>query len=150
MAIRRSFSIRLSEALCLFTLAAACASPPVTKTDAPSSVVEPGSLTGRWHGASEGLTVDLTLAQAGDSVTGSGTYSVPQSSSVGCGGESLSGTGPVTLRGSVTGKELSGRMTFSGSWSPPYLGTVSTSDSLNGHFMSIDRGGCPLALVRQH
>jgi hypothetical protein len=41
-------------------------------------------------------------------------------------------------------------MSFADTWNPPYIALLSSPDSLNGHFMSIDRGGCPLVLVRQH
>lgn len=147
---RRKVPMCIPVTISLFAALAACSSTPVTQTDSRSNVSQTSSLSGRWHGAGEGLTVDLTLVEAGDSVTGTGSYSVMQSSSMGCGGESLSGSGPVTLRGTLSGAELTGRMSFAGSWTPPYLGTLIAPDSLNGHFMSIDRGGCPLILVRQH
>jgi hypothetical protein len=142
--------MRIPVTTYLLALFAACSSPSVTKTDATSDVSQVASLSGRWHGTNDGLIVDLTLTQTGDSVTATGNYSVAQSSSIGCGGESLSASGPVTLQGKFAGAELSARMSFAGSWTPPYLGTLVAPDSLNGHFMSIDRGGCPLVLVRQH
>jgi hypothetical protein len=56
----------------------------------------------------------------------------------------------VTLSGKLAANDLQSRMTFADTWSPPYIGTRNVPDSIDGHFMSIDRGGCPLALVRQH
>ena len=143
-------AMRIALTTSLLGAFAACSTTPATQTNASAGVSVSSSLTGRWHGANDGLTVDLTVVQAGDSVTGTGNYSVAPTSTIGCGGESLSGTGPVTLRGNLSGADLTGRMSFAGSWTPPYLGTVLIRDSINGHFMSIDRGGCPLILVRQH
>jgi hypothetical protein len=144
--IRTSFLLTI----CLVAAMLACSSSPVAKTGATSEMDRTARLAGRWHGVNDGLTVDLTLQQVGDSVTGTGSYSVGHNSSMGCGGESLSGSGPVTLRGTLSGAELTSRMSFAGSWTPPYLGTLIAPDSLNGHFMSVDRGGCPLILMRQH
>jgi hypothetical protein len=143
-------TMRIAVTTSLLGALAACSTKPPIQTDASAAVSMTSSLTGSWHGSNDGLTVDLTVVQAGDSVTGTGSYSIAPTSSIGCGGESLSGTGAVTLRGNLSGAELTGRMSFAGSWTPPYLGTVLVRDSINGHFMSIDRGGCPLILVRQH
>ena len=69
---------------------------------------------------------------------------------MGCGGETIPASGPVTLSGKLNGSSFEGRMSFAGTWTPPYLGTFIAPDSLNGHFMSVDRGGCPLILLRKH
>ncbi len=132
----------------LLTLFSGCRPAPVAQSDAKSAVSEAAPLTGRWHASNAGLTVDITLDQVGDSVKGTGSYSIAANSSIGCGGETLSASGPVMLSGKLTGNAFDGRMSFAGTWTPPYLGTI-RADSLNGHFMSIDRGGCPLVLLRQ-
>jgi hypothetical protein len=137
----RQLSRILLPACLLALMASAC---PSTKGAGDQS----GSLSGRWHGTSQGLTLDVALTQTGDSVSGSGTFQAAPNSSMGCGGESLPSSGNVTVAGKSSGGQFQGRMTLADTWSPPYLGTIS-ADSLVGHFMSVDRGGCPLVLVRQ-
>lgn len=108
------------------------------------------SLTGNWRASNSGLTIDMTIDQNADSLTGSGTYTRAESATIGCGGETIPASGPVTLSGKLNGISFEGRMSFAGTWTPPYLGTFIAPDSLNGHFMSVDRGGCPLILLRKH
>ena len=120
--------------LCILTLTTACHS----------------SLTGNWRASNSGLALDMTIDQHADSLTGSGTYTRADSATIGCGGETIPANGPVTLRGRLNGTSFEGRMSFAGTWTPPYLGTFIAPDSLNGHFMSVDRGGCPLILLRKH
>ena len=109
-----------------------------------------GSFSGRWQGNTSGLTVSLVLQQAGDSITGSGTYQVAPGSSLGCGGETIPSSGNVTLNGKLTDGNFQGHMSFGDVWIPPYVGTLKAPDSVDGHFMSVDRGGCALTLGRQH
>lgn len=123
---------------------------PATTSNATNGATSAGSISGRWQGNSGGLTVSLVLQQAGDSVTGSGTYQVAPGSSLGCGGETTPASGNVTLNGKLTDGNFQGRMSLGGVWIPPYLGTFKSPDSFDGHFMSVDRGGCPLTLARQH
>jgi len=92
----------------------------------------------------------MTIDQHADSLTGSGTYTRADSATIGCGGETIPASGPVTLSGKLNGSSFEGRMSFAGTWTPPYVGTFIAPDSLNGHFMSVDRGGCPLILLRKH
>lgn len=137
----------------LLLVVAAC--PPSQPTQAakqsPStSQSESGSLTGKWQGTASGLSVTLALQQSADSVSGSGTFTLASNANLGCGGETLQSTGNVTVTGKLTGRDFQGRMSFADTWNPPYIGSVISPDSLDGHFMSIDRGGCPLVLVRQH
>src|SRR5204863_8169781 len=108
------------------------------------------SLTGNWRASNSGLAIDMTNNQHADSLTGSGTYTRADSATIGCGGETIPPSGPVTLTGRLNGTSFEGRMSFAGTWTPPYLGTFIAPDSLNGHFMSVDRGGCPLILLRKH
>jgi len=108
------------------------------------------SLTGNWRASNSGLSIDMTIDQHGDSLAGSGTYTRADSATIGCGGETIPLSGPVTLSGKVNGNSFQGRMSFAGTWTPPYLGTFIAPDSLNGHFMSVDRGGCVLNLLRKH
>jgi hypothetical protein len=118
-------------------------------TARPSQAVGSGQLNGSWRGSNGGLSVTIALRQSGDSVTGSGNFQVGRNASLGCGGESLSSSGSVRLTGQLASGEFQGRMNFADTWTPPYLGVVISPDTLNGHFMSVDRGGCPLVLVRQ-
>ncbi|HEY4955854.1 MAG TPA: hypothetical protein VII02_13305 [Gemmatimonadaceae bacterium] len=129
-------------------LAALCGCSAASRTQNDTGATAP-SLAGRWSGSSAGLSVSLTLEQTADSVTGTGTFTTSPNSSMGCGGETLPASGPVTMSGKLTGSDLQARVTFAGTWSPPYAGTLAAKDSIAGHFMSIDRGGCPLSLVRE-
>ncbi len=133
--------------IALSLVLAACPAVSTTRDNAQSGN---DSLAGTWRGYATGLSVLLTLQQAGDSVSGSGTFEVAQNASIGCGGETLPPSGTVTIGGKLQANQFQGRMTFANIWTPPYLGTRSRADSLVGHFMSVDRGGCPLVLVRQH
>jgi hypothetical protein len=108
-----------------------------------------GSLAGQWLGDSPGLHLSLTLSQAGDSITGIGTYEVHDAAQIGCGGETIPATGPVSLTGLLAADTVSGRLRFSGDWSPPYRASLVGADSLKGNLMSVDRGGCSLVLTRK-
>jgi hypothetical protein len=131
-------------------LMSACHSSPVTQTASSADVSQAASLTGKWHASSSGLAIDMTIDQHGDSLVGSGTYTVVSNATMGCGGETIPASGPLTLSGKLNGSSFEGRMSFASTWTPPYLGTFFAPDSLNGHFMSVDRGGCTLILVRKH
>ncbi|MFN2603167.1 MAG: hypothetical protein ABR582_10475 [Gemmatimonadaceae bacterium] len=126
----------------------ACRSAPVTQSDSTSNASEGGRLAGRWYASSSGLSVDLAIEQQADSVSGTGTYTLNSNSSLGCGGETIPRSGAATLNGKLSGTSFQGRMSFASTWTPPYLGTFVSPDSLVGHFMSVDRGGCPLVLTR--
>ncbi len=108
-----------------------------------------GSLAGQWQGDSPGLHLWLTVRQAGDSVTGDGTYEVRDAPQIGCGGETIPAKGPVSLTGLLAADTLTGRLRFSGDWSPPYRASLAGADSLKGNLMSVDRNGCSLVLTRQ-
>lgn len=141
---------RIARALISLTLAATAAGCPRVQPE-QSGKSDDGldQLSGTWRGSNAGLTVFLTLRQTGDSLSGTGNFQVERDSSIGCGGETLSAAGALTLSGQLVGREYQGRMNFADSWTPPYVGTLVPPDTLNGHFMSVDRGGCPLVLVRQ-
>ncbi len=108
-----------------------------------------GSLAGQWQGDSPGLHLSLTVRQAGDSITGTGTYEVRDAAQIGCGGETIPGKGPVSLTGLLAADTLSGRLRFASDWSPPYRASLAGADSLKGNLMSVDRNGCSLVLTRQ-
>src|SRR5437762_5078773 len=128
----------------------ACHSSPVVQAGSTAEVSQATSLAGKWRASNSGLAVDVTIDQHGDSLAGSGTYTIATNASIGCGGETIPASGPVTLSGKLNGSSFEGRMSFAGTWTPPYLGTFIAPDSLNGHFMSVDRGGCPLVLLRRN
>ena len=134
---------RIRALIPLFTLFACTAEPARPKAPAPDTA----SLAGRWRGGESGLTVTLDLRQQSDSVTGVGTFSVEPNSDPGCGAETLPAHGSVTFSGTVGGSDFHGRMSFADYWTPPYLGTRH-GDSLVAQIMSVDRGGCPLVLVK--
>lgn len=138
--------MRILAGTALALIVGGCAVPSTTTNDQQANNQ---SLAGPWQGSNSGLSVLLALQQAGDSVTGSGTFDLGPNASLGCGGETLPSKGTVNLKGRIQGTEFQGRMTFADVWTPPFVGTWSRPDSLVGHFMSIDRGGCPLVLVRK-
>lgn len=109
-----------------------------------------GALSGTWRGTDGNLRVTIALAQRGDSLTGEGTYSVADVSRLGCGGSDIPAAGPVTLAGIVEEGNVGGQLRFNvAAWTPPYIGSVATHDTIVGGLMSVDRGRCPLTLVRQ-
>jgi hypothetical protein len=133
-------------AISLLGLIVGCPAGNTTRNDVRTGN---SALAGRWKGTNAGLTVALTIQQAADSLTGTGTYQAARDANIGCGGETLPASGSVTFGGELISGGFQGRMRFDDTWSPPYLGTLNGPDSLNGHFMSVDRGGCALTLVRQ-
>lgn len=148
---RKSFSqsvgskraVRILMTFSIFALVVGC------PTARPSQAGGPDRLSGSWRGSNAGLSVTIALQQSGDSITGSGNFQVSGNASFGCGGESLPTSGSVSMAGHLASSEFQGRMNFADVWTPPYLGVMTSPDTLSGHFMSIDRGGCPLILVRQ-
>jgi len=131
-------------------LLSACHSSPVAQSGSTADVSQAASLTGKWRASNSGLSVEIAIDQHGDSLVGSGAYTVASNASIGCGGETIPASGLVTLSGKLNGTSFGGRMSFASTWTPPYLGTFIAPDSLNGHFMSVDRGGCPFVLLRKH
>jgi hypothetical protein len=114
----------------------------------PSQSGGSDGFAGSWRGSNGGLSVTIALHQSGDSIAGSGNFDVASNASLGCGGESLPASGTVNVTGHLASGEFQGRMNFADVWTPPYLGVVTSPDTLTGHFMSVDKGGCPLVLVR--
>ena len=137
---RKKFGLLLTSAMLALIVGCRTAS---------SSQARAEVLTGTWRGTNGGLNVTTELQQLGDSVTGSGNFQVAANASLGCGGESLPASGSVKMTGHLASGEFHGRMNFANVWSPPYLGVMTAPDTLTGRFMSVDRGGCPLLLVRQ-
>jgi hypothetical protein len=140
----------IGKMLLALSMIIVCAGCPATPSNQRSGGASAGSFSGRWEGNTGGLTVSLILQQAGDSITGSGTYQVAPGASIGCGGETIPSSGNVTVNGKLTDGNFQGHMSFGDVWIPPYLGTLKSPDSFDGHFMSVDRGGCALTLARQH
>jgi hypothetical protein len=147
LASRSSHTMRILMSCSILAVIVGCPKSRPSQAGAPSAAL--GRLSGSWRGSNGGLSVTIALRQSGDSVTGSGNFQVAQNASFGCGGESLPSSGSVRLTGQLASGEFQGRMSFADTWTPPYLGVVISPDTLNGHFMSVDRGGCPLVLVRQ-
>ena len=114
-------------------------------------------MTGRWILTDGNLRASMVLTQRGDSVSGTGSYTLARPSELGCGGETLPKTGEVSLTGqksllATIGRrpQLEARLRFvPGNWEPPFMGTFSGADSVSGGLMSIDRGKCPLTFVRE-
>lgn len=111
-----------------------------------STSPSPSALDGPWstHGLTIGLVLDLEWSR--DSVRGTGNYTVI-TSTLGCGGATLTGSGTVTLAAARTSEtSISGAMVFDNGWTPPYHGTLVDSSRIDGAFSSIDAGPCPLTL----
>lgn len=106
-------------------------------------------LDGRWTGSTQGVSISLDLRWTSDSVVGAGTWTAAADNTLGCGGGTLSGTGTLRLAAARTGQEMIGPTTFSNGWSPPFVGVLGDSTTLDAHFMSVDRGPCPITLVRR-
>jgi hypothetical protein len=130
------------------SLSAQVATPAVSVSS--HFVVPAGTvLDGTWAGTADGIILTLALHWTTDSVTGTGTYQAFSPNTNHCGGGSLSGSGTVTLRASRAQDLLSGHMSFDNGWAPPYNAVQTSLDLLDGHFMAIDAGPCPMPLGRQ-
>lgn len=107
------------------------------------------NLDGRWSGAAQGVSLTLDLRWFADSVIGGGTFTVAGANGLGCGGGTLRGTGTVTFTAQRTSDQLSGAMTFSDGWVPPFGAVLVDTMTLGGAFGSVDGASCPPTLVRQ-
>lgn len=117
---------------------------------ARSSVASSAGGAGEWLGTDGNLEVRMTLAVAGDSISGEGSYTLRDPGALGCGGETLPPSGRVSLAGSHAKGQFGGRFRFAdGAWTPPFVAAWVPPDTLRGGFMSVDRGRCPLLLVRR-
>lgn len=113
-------------------------------------IVPPGTLLdGTWAGMADGIEVSLGLHWTADSVTGVGTYLTFTPNTNRCGGGTLHGSGRVTLSASRAEDRVAGHMSFDNGWTPPYSAVQTSSGFLDGQFMSIDVGPCPIPLSRQ-
>lgn len=116
----------------------------------PHYIVPPGTvLDGTWSGEADGIELSLALHWTADSVTGTGTYTAFTPNTNRCGGGTLHGSGSVTVRASRAEDRVSGAMLFDNGWTPPYSAVQTGADLLDGHFMSVDAGQCPMPLARQ-
>lgn len=130
-------------------LLAACGHRVETSAGSADRQPVSGPLTGSWRASDGNLEVTLELTQQGDSVSGTGSYRAVDPGKLGCGGETIPASGKVTLAGALAKQQFGGRFGFvAGGWTPPYTATWIAPDSLRGGFMSVDRGQCPLILVR--
>jgi hypothetical protein len=112
--------------------------------------VPPGTvLDGTWAGEADGILLTLPLHWTADSVTGTGTYQTFSPNTNRCRGTTLPASGSVTLRASRAADRVSGYMTFDNGWAPPYSAVQPSVDLLDGQFMSVDVGPCPMPLGRQ-
>jgi hypothetical protein len=140
-----------------FTVTADFASPSLpTQVATPSVavstkfIVPAGTvLDGTWAGGADGIVLTLPLHWTADSVTGTGTYQAFSPNTNRCGGGTLRGSGSVTLRAARTEDRLVGSMSFDNGWTPPYSAVQTGVDLLDGRFMSVDVGPCPMPLARQ-
>jgi hypothetical protein len=107
------------------------------------------SLNGTWTSSTYGVDLTFTLTWTTDSVSGTGTYSASQSNSLGCGGGTLRGTGPVKLTAHRNHDQFQGVMTFDNGWVPSYAAVLVDASTLGGAFSSIDAGPCPLSLTHR-
>ena len=139
--------MRLASLALLAALACDGAASPT-----PSISLQSGSglnrVDGGWVLTSATLTLSIALHQTHDSVAGTGRYSIADGEKIGCGGESLPPTGTASLTGQISGSVVTGRVDFDSDWNPPFSATITAPDTLRGSFMSVDRGGCDLLMVR--
>jgi len=113
-------------------------------------IVPPGTvLDGTWAGIADGIELSLGLHWTADSVTGAGTYLTFTPNTNRCGGGTLHGSGRVTLSASRVEDRVVGHMSFDNGWTPPYSAVQTGSGLLDGQFMSVDAGPCPMPLGRQ-
>ena len=116
----------------------------------PHYIVPPGTvLDGTWSGQADGIQLDLPLHWTADSVTATGSYLVFTPNTNRCGGGTLRGSGSVTLSASRIEDRIIGHMSFDNGWTPPYDAVQTGAALLDGHFMSVDAGPCPMPLARQ-
>jgi len=113
-------------------------------------VVPPGTvLDGTWSGSADGIELRMALHWTADSVTGSGMYIEMSPNTNRCGGGTLRGSGNVTLAAARTEDRVVGHMSFDNGWTPPYSAVLANAAFLDGQFMSVDVGPCPMPLGRE-
>lgn len=143
----------LAAAMLLGAAAESCSRSPRASSGGAGAGAGAGAAgQSEWHGSDGNLDVTLTLRVVGDSISGEGTYTVRDPGRLGCGGETIAKSGKASLAGLRAGAQFGGRFRLGegdGAWTPPYSGAWIPPDSLRGGFMSVDRGQCPLILVRR-
>jgi hypothetical protein len=140
-----------------FTVSADFASPSLPGEVATSPIavskqfiVPPGTkLDGTWAGGADGIVLTFPLHWTADSVTGTGTYQAVSPNANRCGGGTLRGSGRVSFRAVRVEDRVNGSMSFDNGWTPPYSAVLIAVGELDGHFMSIDAGQCPMPLALQ-
>ena len=124
---------------------------PTSVFVSPKFIVPPGTvLDGTWSGQGDGILLQLPLHWTADSVTGTGTYTAFTPNTNRCGGSTLRGSGSVVFAAARVEDRLVGHMSFDNGWTPPYTAVQTGAELLDGQFMSIDVGPCPMPLARQH
>ena len=101
-----------------------------------------------WRGKTGDLAFDLKFEQAGDSIYGRGTYHLGAKKRVGCGGETLSRDGYLTMRARGTRASFRGKLLFDSGWMPPVSGTQTPTGSIKLSIRSVDKGNCVVTLER--
>jgi hypothetical protein len=101
-----------------------------------------------WRGSTGDLSLDLKFEQAGDSIYGRGTYRLGSKRRVGCGGETLSPEGYLTMRARGTRASFHGKFLFDSGWTPPVTGKQTATGSVRMSILSVDKGRCVLTLDR--
>jgi hypothetical protein len=140
-----------------FTVSADFASPSLPGEVATSPIavskkfiVPPGTkLDGTWAGAGSGIVLTLPLHWTADSVNGTGTYQAFSPDANRCGGGTLRSSGRVSFRAVRVEDRVNGSMSFDNGWTPPYSAVLIAVGELDGQFMSIDAGQCPMPLALQ-
>jgi hypothetical protein len=101
-----------------------------------------------WRGSTGDLSVDLKFEQFRDSIYARGTYKVGPKKRVGCGGETLSPSGYLTMRAKGSLASFRGKFLFDSGWTPPVSGRQNGKGAIKVTIRSVDRGPCVMTLEK--
>jgi hypothetical protein len=101
-----------------------------------------------WRGSTGDLSVDLKFEQFRDSIYARGTYKVGPKKRVGCGGETLSPIGYLTMRAKGNLASFHGKFLFDSGWTPPVSATQNAKGAIKVKIRSVDRGVCVMTLEK--
>jgi hypothetical protein len=90
----------------------------------------------------------MHFEQFGDSVYARGTYRVGPKKRVGCGGETLSSRGYMTMRAKGSLASFRGKLLFDSGWTPPVVGKKLPSGAVQLNIRSVDKGPCVLTVEK--
>lgn len=79
--------------------------------------------------------------------SGTGTYTAFTPNTNRCGGGTLRGSGTATVPAARVEDRVSGYVSFDKGWLPPYSAVQTALDLLDGQFLSIDAGQCPMPVA---